>query len=281
MKGHFPLDDGEARNHGPRHDRRATDILECPKMTELSPAQAPSVESDIADATTTTPAAAAPKAPQRSPRHAVARTLADWRPDDNVTMIFQDLELTHPFVCRNYSRIGVRAQLSLFMLQRVLPSNPATLAMGQEFNKAFDARMAEVEALIEEDNKVLLTAAREYGIRTIPQTQSTKPVVASVPIFSPGMGAFIKMFRKIDTLLSSAEYLWLNSVIPTEHQQQLINKYRDQLWGEVRFLQSAWVQARRALRIAQGRQESGNEQANATSASADEGIDAETELAMA
>lgn len=195
----------------------------------------------------------APTAPRRR-RHEVARKLEDWSPDDNVTMLLREVEFFHPFMCRNYNRIGIRSQLTLFMLQRVLPTNPQMLEAADTLSREFERRVGEFEKQIEVDSQNLLTTARASGIRTLPDRMATKPVQVKVPIYSPGMGRILGLFCKVDLLLSHVDYLFLNSLIPTGDQQLYIDKYRKLLWAEVQFLQKAWLHARRALREVQGAQ---------------------------
>lgn len=250
-------------------------------MTDSATAQADLTDVGSAPVSSDTHADAgdASRAPAaaRKRRHDVARDLLNWRPDDNVTMLIRDVELYHPFVCRNYNRIGIRAQLTLFMLQRVLPSNAQMVEKSEAFTKEFDRRIGEFEQQIEVDSQNLMATARENGIRSISTKMSTKPVSVQVPIYTPGMGAILGLFTKIDTLLSNVDYLYLNAVIPTGAQQSYIDKYRKLLWAEVQFLSAAWLHARRALRAVQGADKDGDATAQADA----EQADAEAELATA
>lgn len=196
-----------------------------------------------------------PTAPTPAPkRRAPPRSLAEWTPDDAVTMTTQRLEICSTLLRRNVNRMGTRAQLSLYLLQRILPSS-GMVEEAQRFDVAFDQKIAELETEIEQAHDELRLIAKKDGIASLPDKSSTDPLVIDVPIYSRGMNQFVRLVRNLDAYYCALDYLWMNGLVTTKHQWDQINHFRKRLWNEVLFMQRSWQHARAILReFQEGRQ---------------------------
>lgn len=201
---------------------------------------------DAPDAATVQ-AESAQQQPQTRKRRQNTRSLLDWRPDDAVTMTTQELEICSPLLRRNVNRMGIRAQLSFYLLQRVLPSS-GLVEEAQRFEEAFGEKIVALETEIEMANEELRLLARKDGIETLPNKSSTAPMVLSVPIYTPGMHRFVRLMRNLDSYYCALDYLWMNGLVATDYQWDRINHFRRRLWEEIQFLNRSWQHARAVLR---------------------------------
>lgn len=199
-------------------------------------------------------AATQPAQAQRRRARAPERKLVDWTPDDAVTMTSQKLEICSSLLRRNVNRMGIRAQLSLYLLQRVLPSS-GMITEAQRFDEAFNAKISELETEIEQGHEELRVIAKKDGITRLPDKTSTAPLEIEVPIYSPGMNRFVRVIRNLDAYYCALDYLWMNGLVTTQYQWDRINHYRRRLWGEIQFVQRSWQHAKGILKeFQEGRQ---------------------------
>lgn len=175
------------------------------------------------------------------------RSLLDWRPDDAVTMTTQELEVCSPLLRRNINRMGIRAQLSFYLLQRVLPSS-GLVEEAQRFEVAFGEKFSALETEIEQAAEELRLLARKDGIDTLPNKSSTAPLELTIPIYTPGMHRFVRLMRNLDSYYCALDYLWMNGLVATDYQWDRINHFRRRLWEEIQFLNRSWQHARAVLR---------------------------------
>lgn len=219
-------------------------------------------------APTATPAAATRRRRDRAPE----RKLVDWTPDDAVTMTSQTLEICSSLLRRNVNRMGIRAQLSLYLLQRVLPGS-GMITEAQRFDEAFNEKISELETEIEQAHEELRVIAKKDGITRLPDKTSTAPLEIEVPIYSPGMNRFVRVIRNLDAYYCALDYLWMNGLVTTQYQWDRINHFRRRLWGEIQFVQRSWQHAKSILReFQEGRQA-------ARQGAATEAVDAEAAAA--
>lgn len=211
-----------------------------------------------ADARPSSPADAAAAGsvpPARRVRDSAPRTLADWRPEDAVTLMTQDVELASPLLRRNINRMGMRAQISLYLLQRVIPES-GMIQEAAAFEAAFNERMSALDASIEEAQEELSAICKRVGLDRNPPKQSTKPLTMKIPIYSPGMLRFVQTLLKVDSYFCRLDYLWMNSQVSTATQWEKINHFRRAVWAEVQFLSLSWQHARGSLKqVQEGRRQ--------------------------
>ncbi len=194
------------------------------------------------------PAATRPaRRANRTRQPTLRMSIQEWKPDDATTMIQQELEICSPLLRRNLNRLGVRAQLSLYLLQRVLPSS-GLVEVTSRFDAAFSEKMDKFETALQEAHEELRVLARKDGIDKLPEKSSTDPLKVSVPIYSQGMGRFVRVIRNLDAYYCALDYLWMNGISSTQYQWDRINHFRRLLWDEVTFLNKSWVEARAILR---------------------------------
>src|SRR5690606_16413792 len=116
-------------------------------------------------------------------------------------------------------------QLSLYLLQRVLPSS-GMITEAQRFDEAFNAKISELETEIEQGHEELRVIAKKDGITRLPDKTSTAPLEIEVPIYSPGMNRFVRVIRNLDAYYCALDYLWMNGLVTTQYQWDRINHYR-------------------------------------------------------
>lgn len=208
---------------------------------------------NAATAADTTPTAGVPEAAgvetteRQARRRETPRSVVDWKPDDGVTKIDREIELYSPLLRRNINRMGMRAQLSLYLLQRVLPSS-GMVDEAQRFQATFDEKMSALEGAIEQAQEELTAICKRVGIDKNPPRSSTKPLTMTIPVYSQGMNRFIQVVLKLDNYYCRLDYVWMNSAISTQTQWEKINHFRRALWNEITFVGQSWTHARAVLR---------------------------------
>jgi len=169
-------------------------------------------------------------------------------PNESVPVRYQDVELGHKTVQRNFNVWFVQIQIVMHKLQNFLPEQKSVgEEKASEVLGLIDARIQAIEKAVDDEIGRLRIVAKENDI-DLGEKAFSSAIKLTVPRFTPFASRMLRVIRRVDELYWMAESLWIEGAIKEKHKWNIVNQYRKLLWTFVRETTAIWVRARNSLR---------------------------------
>lgn len=180
----------------------------------------------------------------KSQRRLDART---WEPRFGGAALRRTIELGNPDLRRWWNVMFVRYQVAVHAMLSVLP-NVGSMDEAEKAVQALGTSMDAIENELNLEFERLRVFAERAGYTELPAKDYGKAEKVEVRSYTPAAGRWLRLIQRLDDLFWQVDYLWLDGSMNYKHRWELIFRWRNLMWGQIRSAQNSWIATRKLLR---------------------------------